>query len=706
MKICPRCESGYPDELTNCPLHGWLLSEILDLRPGMLVRNTYRIVRKLSKSGMSNVYLAQHVLLNELQVLKFLSPDLSRDKDWTQRFLREVRTLRQIHHKNVVKAGNVEPAEDGALFFTMEYVEGPDLLEFYRRAPQPFDVGLALELVHDIAKGLGAAHAAGVVHRDIKPENILIAIEESSIVPKVADFGIVATSGEGRLTAKGNALLTPQFAAPEQWMGMRTADLDGRTDFYALGGLLFELLTGTSAFKADNYQDWAQQHLNALVPRPSELRPELQNWRGLDELVHRLLAKNPADRPADSVELLHMIKSVKYVAGEQRPPHEEQHAANSQERVEPPSIPGLLVDAACEGSLPKQRVRLTTEPLKSWDAVAPRPALLPRKRHSRQNRKARVRNWFIAAAVLAALTSAAWNLLTRSVNVRILGGQDAVLAVAFAPNGIDLASASRKDTIQFWNVPDGRALGTIAASATSLAFSPDGHAIATGMPDDSINIWDTSRNSVLETLLGHSETVASVTFSPDGHGLATAGWDKTVRLWDVSTGKLLHTFTGHTDRVLAVAYSPDGQTLASAGADQAIRIWSLSEGRLVRTLQAHTQAVNSLAFSPDGHSLASASDDFTIKLWNVTTGQPVHTLKGHTGAVLAVSFSPTGRLLASGGADATVRLWDVGTGSQLRVLKGHTLPVLTTSFSPLGTIVASGSADKTIRLWDVAGVHE
>ena len=90
MKICPKCEAGYPDELTTCPVHGGLLSEIRDLKPGMLVRGTYRIVRKLNQGGMGNVYLAQQILLNELQVLKFLPSRLHRDKEWTDRFLREV----------------------------------------------------------------------------------------------------------------------------------------------------------------------------------------------------------------------------------------------------------------------------------------------------------------------------------------------------------------------------------------------------------------------------------------------------------------------------------------------------------------------------------------------------------------------------------------------------------------------------------------
>jgi WD40 repeat protein len=709
MKICPRCESGYPDELTNCPLHGGLLSEIRELKPGMLVRNTYRIVRKLSMSGMSNVYLAQHILLNEPQVLKFLSPDLSRDKDWTNRFLREVRTLRQIHHKNVVNAGNLEPAEDGTLFFSMEYVEGPDLLEFYRRAPQPFDVGLALELVHDIAKGLGAAHAVGVVHRDIKPENILVAIEENSIVPKIADFGIVATTRESRLTQSGNALLTPQFAAPEQWLGKRTADLDGGTALYALGGLLFELLTGESAFKADNYQDWAQQHLNSPVPRPSDLRPELDEWRGLDELVLRLLAKNPEDRPADSAEVLRLVNAVVHVPGAQLLMRETLKPANPWEFSAPaPETLAGGADCSQEAITPhsKHRVRLTTEPLTLWP-VPPRPAASARKSRSRQNHVTRIRNWFAAAAVLIGLTFGFWHLVMASVNVRVLSSQkDAIFAVAFAPNGIGLASASRDNSVQFWNIPDGRALGTISSATTALAFSPDGHAIATGMADNSINFWDTDRTSILGTLVGHTGTVAAVVYSPDGQNLASASWDKTVRVWDVATGGLLHNFIGHTDRVLSVVYSPDGQTLASSGADQTIRIWDLSQGTLVRTMQGHTRVVNSLAFSPDGHTLASASDDLSIRLWNVTTGQQVRTLQGHTDAVLSLSFSPNGRTLASGAADSTVRLWDVGTGESLHVLKGHTGQVLTTAFSPLGTTVASGGADKTIRLWDVAGVQK
>ena len=312
MKICPQCESGYHDSHTTCPTHGGLLSEIRDLRPGMLIRDTYRIKRKLGKGGMGSVYLAQQTLMDEPRALKFLSQELSEDEAFTSRFLREVRTLRQVRNKNVVDCGDPERAEDGSLFFSMEFVDGPNLRDFLKTAPRPFDVRLALDITRGIAEGLGAAHAKGMVHRDIKPENILLAKEDERWVPKIADFGIVATKESSQQTRTGSTLLTMAYAAPEQWTGTRAAELDGRTDLYALGGVLFEMLTGQCLFDAENYHGWAQMHLNSAPAAPSSLRPELKQWRGLDALVLRLLAKDRKDRPKDVAELLAIIDAVVY----------------------------------------------------------------------------------------------------------------------------------------------------------------------------------------------------------------------------------------------------------------------------------------------------------------------------------------------------------------------------------------------------------
>jgi len=330
MKFCPQCMTGLPDHTETCPTHGIHLSEIIDLKPGMLIRNTYRIVRKLGEGGMGAVYLAEHTLMDEQRALKFLSRQWSRDEAFTARFRREARTLRQVRHKNVIDSGDLERAEDETLFFAMEFVDGPDLRSFLYHAPQPFDVRLALELARGIAEGLGAAHAKGMVHRDIKPENVLMAREGDTLVPKIADFGIVATKESSTTcTRTGASLLTFAYAAPEQWRGMKAAELDGRTDLYALGGVLFEMLTGKNAFDAESYEGWAEQHKNVVPLPPSSLRPELASWRGLDALTLRLLAKEREDRPRDVAEFFRLLEAVVYAPQTRRATVREDIASQS-----------------------------------------------------------------------------------------------------------------------------------------------------------------------------------------------------------------------------------------------------------------------------------------------------------------------------------------------------------------------------------------
>jgi len=358
MKLCPQCEYGFHDSAVTCPTHGGMLSEIRDLRAGMVIRRSYRIVKKLGQGGMGSVYLAEQLLMGEHRALKFLSSDLGSDTSFTSRFLREVRTLRQVRHKNVVDCGDLEPAEDDSLFFAMEFVDGPDLRALMRNEGARMDVRLALELTRGMAEGLGAAHAVGLVHRDVKPENILLARGSDRYTPKIADFGIVATrESSGVITRTGTSLLTPQYAAPEQWLGTRAAELDGRTDIYALGGVLFEMLTGEKVFDADNFMAWGEQHRNTPPRPPSQLRAELVNWQGMDALVLRMLAKQREQRPADIAEVLRLLDAVAFVAPRER----------RQTQPEPKPVPKPAPQPA---PTPK---RAPTEPIE-WAKEAPAEA--------------------------------------------------------------------------------------------------------------------------------------------------------------------------------------------------------------------------------------------------------------------------------------------------------------------------------------------
>jgi len=714
MKLCPHCDSGYSDVHTTCPLHGVLLNEIRDLKPGMLIRNTYRIVRKLGEGGMGAVYLADHTLMDEQRALKFLSPLLTANEAFTARFRREARTLHQVRHPNVIDSGDLERAEDDTLFFAMEFVDGPDLRSFLDHAPRPFDVQLALELTRGIALGLGAAHAKGMVHRDIKPENILMAREGDGWVPKIADFGIVATKETGITRPRtAGTLLTMAYAAPEQWQGMKAAELDGRTDLYALGGVFFEMLTGQTVFAGESYEDWAEQHKNATPRPPSALRPELASWQGLDSIVLRLLAKNRDGRPRDVVELIGLLDAVRYLTPSQRRvtlPEDAALEGKQQPAVKrpPPEFKPraeLFSQVATKSSNSNKK---TTRILQVLAFLVPLALGVGTAWYEARDHAARP--GASAAEPAASTAQPQTPPVVRFQNASLLrtlrGHTSEVFAVAFSPDGSTLASGAADAEIKLWNVTAGRLSHTLTGhnnAVESVAFSRDGHVLASGSFDNTIKLWKMPGGQLLRTLQGHTGSVYTVALSPDGRTLASGSDDKNILLWDVATGELLRTLKGHTSQVSTVVFSPDGRTLASGSLDKTAKLWEVASGELLRTFEGHTDAVDPVAFSPDGRILASGSGDKTIRLWDVATGEVLRTLIGHSDFICALAFGPDGRSLASSSQDRTIKLWDVATGQMLRTLKGHTDFVFTVAFAPDGATLASGSGDNTVRLWRLEG---
>lgn len=315
MKICPQCENGYPDRAAACPIHGGPLTEIRNLRPGMLVAGIYRIIRRLGAGSVGTVYLAAHLRKDQSVVLKFLTSELSRDEAFSARFKRAAQTLSEVRHKSIVPVGGLERAEDDTLFFPMDYVDGPNLREVLSVAPGPLDVSMSLAIIRSVAEGLGAGHAVGMIHLDVKPDNILVAREGDNLAPRIANFGLAVSREDGKTTPPATRTgLAPTYAAPELWRGTGFDELDGRTDFYALGVVLFEMLTRQAPFDAADAGAWARQHLAVAPWAPSDLRPDLDDWHGLDELVLSLLAKDRKDRPSDAAQVVQLLDSVQHGA--------------------------------------------------------------------------------------------------------------------------------------------------------------------------------------------------------------------------------------------------------------------------------------------------------------------------------------------------------------------------------------------------------
>ena len=301
---------------------------VADPLVGQLLDGRYAVRSRIAKGGMATVYLALDERLDREVALKVMSPALVDDEDFVRRFTREARSAARLNHHGIVQV--FDQGSDGdVVFLAMEYVPGQTLRDVMRERG-PMSAGEALDLLEPVLEALAAAHRAGIVHRDVKPENVLIA-DDGRV--KVADFGLARAVDAGTAHSQTGLLLgTVSYLAPEQ---VERGVADARSDVYAAGVVLFELLTGSKPFAGDTAVQVALQHVSSRVPAPStrveQLDPEL------DHLVLLAAARNPDDRPADARELLMVVRETR-----RRLPQEALDAEPEPlERTSPPIVVAL-----------------------------------------------------------------------------------------------------------------------------------------------------------------------------------------------------------------------------------------------------------------------------------------------------------------------------------------------------------------------------
>ncbi|MGW6728051.1 serine/threonine-protein kinase [Nocardia sp. NPDC055029] len=249
----------------------------------------YRIERRLGMGGMGTVFLAQHPRLPRKDALKILADGHTGDPVFRARFLREATIAARLHHPNLVAVRD-RGQHDGRLWIAMQYVDGVDLAQLIRRGPAALPLDRVVRIVTEVAKGLDTLHRKGLLHRDVKPANILVAEQDGrQDRVLVTDFGIARPTDEPTMSTGGGLSATPAYAAPEQISG---GPVDHRTDVYALGCVLYELLTGSVPFARDTPAAVMYAHLNEPPPPPESAGAP----PGFDEVIATALAKNPADR--------------------------------------------------------------------------------------------------------------------------------------------------------------------------------------------------------------------------------------------------------------------------------------------------------------------------------------------------------------------------------------------------------------------------
>ena len=309
------------------------------LKAGTVLAGRYAIERLIGEGGMGEVYLGRHQTIDKLVAIKLLAPERARRPRTVSRFLQEAKAASKIRHEHIVDITDFGEV-DGLAFFVMEYLDGEDLSDIVKREGRvSWDRARAITI--QILEGLGAAHDVGIVHRDVKPHNCFITPREHNPnFVKIIDFGIAKLrdgQSEEQLTQTGAIMGTADYMSPEQGQGM---ELDGRSDLYSVGVILYRMLVGRVPFKAGNPMATVYQHVHNAATPPSQACPEANLGKHVDALVLKALAKDPAERFASATEFIEALKEI-----------DDASPGGANKRWSPAVIGGIVAGALAVGGL-------------------------------------------------------------------------------------------------------------------------------------------------------------------------------------------------------------------------------------------------------------------------------------------------------------------------------------------------------------------
>jgi tRNA A-37 threonylcarbamoyl transferase component Bud32 len=294
MRACQRCKLNFPDDTAACFLCGSSLTVVRDPRIGLNVAGRYQLEAAIGEGGMATVYSARHRLVERPCAVKIMNAALAKNEVIRERFRREAKAAQKLAHPNIIEIFDQGELEDGSLFLVMELLEGETLADVVGRGKVALERTLPIAI--QISRALARAHDLEVIHRDLKPENVFLAeaLDGGDFV-KLLDFGIARSMQDMRLTGAGEVFGTPQYMAPER---ITSIDAGPSADLYALGVMLYEMLSGKLPFDAPDIAGFFVKHLKEKpVPvrqKDPSVPPEL------DRLVSDLLAKEAKDRPVDA----------------------------------------------------------------------------------------------------------------------------------------------------------------------------------------------------------------------------------------------------------------------------------------------------------------------------------------------------------------------------------------------------------------------
>lgn len=714
----------------------------------------YELIRELGRGGMGLVYEARQTGLNRTVALKVIR-SMKVQPEELGRFHTEAQSTARLKHPNIVQIYDVGEHE-GRPYFSMEYLDGGTLRD--RMGVVPWPPRAAAALVETIARAVHFAHQNGVIHRDLKPANILLCakpqtqgapatgshlLDVESLTPKISDFGLAKLlDADSGLTKTGQVIGTPAYMAPEQAAARRKA-IGPATDVYALGVILYELLSARKPFYGDTPMHLLRnvefQEPPPLLTVRRDVPPDLAaichrclqkeppnrypSAEALAESLHSFLARSQrswsgswwtwglvgvvvlaillaigagevARRAGLTVTYVNHNRSVMEQAGQERDQElaRAKQAEDQSEQVRR-HAEAALIDAATDLALAADE-RGDSALALLWHARA-----VQRSHDSKDMIREELNRTRVHVA-LGRILRPVQAFQTRSV-------ESEETVVALRPRGRQLLLLFVDGQCEFWDLDQGAPLPLprLPDPVLSVAWASNGNQFALGCRNGTVMIVDYPSGAVTGRL-EYGEPVTALAFSADGHKLACGG--KTARVYDTQS----HTATTgpfpHPQPVRSVTFNSHGDQLLTSCADHHARLFGLTGSNSEQPLLPPIPHLSTTRISPlycdRDRGLLTITPEGKLAWWNASDGRLLRTL-ATTGTPTQVSISPDGQYLAVADQAGVARLWNLSTAVQIGPNLEHPGTVSQVRFSPDGERLVTVCIDGSVRCWPLSDGH-
>ena len=659
----------------------------------------FQLVRLLGQGSFGTVWLADDMRLGRQVALK-VADEQNRD---VSSLLHEARSAAELRHPNIITVHDVGE-DDGRVYIASEFIDGMNLRDLLSTG-RP-NLNKAVELTKTVASALQHAHDHNIVHRDIKPSNIMI---DDDGRPFIADFGLAKRlSGDASISAEGSILGTALYMSPEQARG-QTGRTDGRSDLYAVGVILFEMLTGHVPFRG-NVHAVLHQKTREDPPTPRTLNQKLP--KDLETICIKCLQREPDKRyrtAGEVAEELQRFQDGKPIKA--RPISSLEKAWRWCKRNKAVAmllalfITSLIVGMTAAWILERRAVK--NEQLAKRSLYRAEMNLVAQYLNKGDLNAVRKTLERFESGPLSQLRNFAWYYHKRALleYLQVANQGDPVTDVAVFPDGRYFAACGSNQQIRVWETDSGALVRTLTIADMnfqSISTSPGNGRLASGSTDGIVRIWDPINSDRPIRQMRHGTPVRIVRYSPDGKHLVSAGRRGLIRIWNPATGDEIRSFPSGQSGNVDVRFSPDGESIAVATKDGRIRLRNTESGEagvIIARIPSReeNELMESMAWSNNGKRIATGSYDGKIRLFSTETGERIYEHLLGVGIIGDLEFIDD-HLLAVPTIGDELLIFDTKTKNHQRRMKTHILTAGILGRSTDGRILAVGSGGGAVKL--------